>query len=462
MLNDQPTRRRFLGSLAATGIALSAIRPVSADSSTQYIVSAQSSAVQQQLEQKGFEIRDELANGNVILVQGSEGETDEIEQIDGVRAVIPNVQLKFNRSELDPLPNEAFSVDEEPRGPDLYPLQWDKQIQNLLDAHEYSTGEGTTLAILDTGIDPDHRDLAPNVDEGASELLAPEFATPIDDHPWDNHSHGTHVAGIAGAADSKTGIVGTAPDATLVSTKVFWFEETEDGKEELVTTFDTILRAIDYAAEIGADAANMSLGSILPLPPQARSEGAHVAYQFVTQYAARQGTVVVAAAGNHGANLQGGQFVLPTSVPGTLSVSATGPEDELAYYSNYGTNEIDVGAPGGGYETPEKTLTQDPDEVEQPWPYNAVFSAVPEVGLLPDPYIDTTIDGEAYAWVLGTSMAAPQVTGLVGLIRDLAPEMNANQVEQAIKDGADLAIGQNDPELGAGRINALDTVEHIQ
>lgn len=248
--------------------------------------------------------------------------------------------------------------------------------------------------------------------------------------------------------------------------KVFWFEEIEDedGEEEevLVTTLDTILRALDYAAEIGADAANMSLGSVIPLPPQARAEGVHVAYQSVAQYAIRQGTVSVASAGNHSANLQGGEFVLPTSVPGTLSVSATGPEDELAYYSNYGTNEIDVGAPGGGYETAGKTFTTDPDEVERPWPHNAVFSTLPEVGLIPDPYVDTTIDGEAYGWLMGTSMAAPQVTGLVGLVRELTPEMNPNQIEQAIKYGADLVTGQNDPDLGAGRINAMDTVEYVR
>lgn len=70
------------------------------------------------------------------------------------------------------------------------------------------------------------------------------------------------------------------------------------------------------------------------------------------QYATRQGTVIVGSAGNHGESLQQkGLWTLPNSLAGVISTSATGPNDERTFYSNWGTNEIDIGAPGGGYET---------------------------------------------------------------------------------------------------------------
>lgn len=134
-----------------------------------------------------------------------------------------------------------------------------------------------------------------------------------------------------------------------------------------------------------------------------------------------------------------------TSLPNTFSVSATGPDDELSFYSNYGTSDIDVAAPGGGYGTVEKTLSS---ETEWPFPTNLVFSSIPN---------------NSYAYYQGTSMAAPQVSGLVGLIKDedLAPDLNTYQVEETIKQNAEMSPGQSDPEFGAGRINALKTVRSL-
>ncbi|WP_455429879.1 S8 family serine peptidase [Natronococcus zhouii] len=133
----------------------------------------------------------------------------------------------------------------------------------------------------------------------------------------------------------------------------------------------------------------------------------------------------------------------------------------MSYYSNYGTSDIDVGAPGGDYETQEKTFTEDFDEVARPWPLNAIFSTVPGEDSLSDPYVNTTIDGDAYGWLMGTSMAAPQVAGLAALVRELEPDFSARYVENAIKRGAEGGDGQSDDELGAGRTNALDVVESL-
>ena len=453
------SRRGVLRGIAGAGVGLTFVGYASAsDGRAQYIVVGRGGGVRRELERDGFTVQHELAGGTVFVLRGPTGAEEELQRVRGVDEAARDVRFELEEPELEAVPDD-LEPDSEHTATDLYPLMWDKQVTDVLAAHDYATGVDTRLAILDTGIDPDHPDLAENVDEDLSRLFT--SGDPIDDHPWDAHGHGTHVAGTAAARSDAgapvsseetgeaTGIVGTAPEAELVSAKVFWFEDPEGHEDEdepfLTTTTADILRAIDYSAEIGADAANMSLGTP-PLPPQVNAAGIRVAYERVIQDATRRGTVVVASAGNSDANLQqGGFFTVPNSTAGSMSISATGPNDLRTFYSNYGTNEIDVGAPGGGYETLEKTLAED---TEWPYPTNLVFSTVP-----PQVY------GVPYAYFAGTSMASPQVTGLVGLVRQLHPNSNANQVEQVIKHGAELVNGQSDPDLGAGRINALNTVE---
>ena len=437
------TRRSALKGIAAGALSLKFAGTASADGRTQYIVTARGNRVTGSIEGAGFEIQNVLADGDVMVVVGPEDSQDDLEAVRGVREVVENAFFSLD----GPVFEEELDTEEfEP--PDFWENQWDKHVTDVEDAHDVATGDGTRLAILDTGIDPGHPDLAQNLNEDLSELFSSGNPIEDDDNPWDLHGHGTHVAGTA-AATGDVGVIGTAPDAELVSLKVFWFEDPEGHEDEdepfLTTTTADILAAIDAAAVIDADAANMSLGTD-PLPPEYNRFGIRVAYERVIQHATRQGTVVVASAGNSEANLQqGGYFTTPNSTAGALSVSATGPNDELVFYSNYGTNEIDVGAPGGGYETLEKTLEEDPDEVEWPYPSNLVLSTYPDDG---------------YAWLAGTSMASPQVTGTVGLVREKAPNANANQVEKAIKQGADLVTGQSDPDLGAGRLNAYGALDN--
>lgn len=175
-----------------------------------------------------------------------------------------------------------------------------------------------------------------------------------------------------------------------MSLRVFYYDDVDgDGDQELTTTTADILTATDYAAAIDADAANLSIGTP-PLPPEANASGIEAAYQRVAQDAVRRGTLVVVSADNSDADLQrGGFFTVANSVAGAMSISATGPNDERTFYSNYGTNEIDVGAPGGGYETLEKTLA---DDTEWPFPTNLVLSSVPH---------------EIYAPPTPTSLARP-------------------------------------------------------
>ncbi|MCL7419079.1 MAG: S8 family serine peptidase, partial [Halalkalicoccus sp.] len=399
------------------------------------------------IENAEFSVTRELAGGSVLIVSGPAGSADELGSVSGVSGVTPNFAVEF------PEPVESASQTTEDAA--FTDLQWDKEITDTFAAHDYATGEGSRIVIADTGVDGTHPDLVGNFNEE----LSVSFVNGGEEGPHigDSGDHGTHVAGTA-AATGDVGVTGTAPDAELVSVRVL-------GPDS--STFADVLAGAEYAAEIGADAANFSLGAG-PVPPQANSDGLRVAVQTVMQNASRRGTVLTIAAGNAETDLQHGNacwvtesedgeetevcgnwFYLPGTVQGVMTVSATAPNDELAFYSNYGTNDIEVGAPGGGYETLEKTLAG--DGTEWPYPTNLVYSTLP-----------TDVEGSAYGWKAGTSMAAPQVAGLVGLVRELAPETSADQVERAIAHGAELADGRSSPELGAGRINVLNTVERVR
>lgn len=435
MLDNTRTRRTVLKAIGAGGLTLTFAGLVSADGEQRYLVRG-STGIERQVRRRGYSVEHSLADGTVLVVDGEPEASDDLEGIDDVSTAVPDFAFELEEPELSASADVDVGDDDtdEDDWPALFDQQWDKHVTDAAAAHESATGDGRRLAIIDTGIDHTHQDLG-NVNTDASVSI---IGGEIGDHTGDAGYHGTHVAGIT-AATGEVGVIGTAPDAELVSIRVFG--------EEGGATFGDILLAMEYAANVGTDAANMSIGTP-PIPPQGNAEQYRRVMEPVAQAVTSRGTLLVGSAGNSDANLQqGGFFTLPNSLSGVTSISATGPNDERTFYSNYGTNEIDVGAPGGGYETLEKTLSEDENEVEWPFPTNLVLSTVP---------------GDDYAWLAGTSMAAPQVTGTAALVREIAPDANARQVEQAIKNGADLVNGQSDDDLGAGRLNAADTLDTSQ
>lgn len=508
-------RRTVLKGIGAGALTMGLAGPVTAGGGRRYLIQLDNPGAKKRVENAGFEVQHQIADGTVLLATGSQTDRDAVENANGVSEVAADFRFELE----GPKRRAEFESDDEGNGKggdkgnggkgggkgggkadasgpspqqsddstddDFYPLQWDKQdiTTDAAIAHERATGAGTTIAIIDTGVDvDDHPDL-PNVDSTAGRLFRDgsilsgtgdvEFpadvfdlctgTTTITDHVADDvYFHGTHVAGIAGASRAgTTGIIGTAPDSTIVPLRVFWWDEVsydcddddevEDDAAALLTTIGDILLAIDHAANVGVDAMNMSIGT-LPIPPQGNAGGIKAVYQTVIESATRRGSLVAVSAGNSDANLQqGGYFTLPNSVAGAMSISATGPNDKRTFYSNYGTNEIDVGAPGGGYETLEKTLSS---ETEWPYPENFVLSTSD-----PDSYVGQLYGGAEYLYAIGTSMAAPQVTGTGALVREWAPQANAKQVEKAIEQGAEDVPGESDADLGAGRVNcdrALD------
>lgn len=429
-------RRTVLKGIAGTGLTLTVSGIASANERTRYLVRIEQDRAADRIERAGYEIRNELAAGEVLLVEGPEDSQDDLRNIRGVQIAIPDFEVRLE----DPIGEQEAGATRDQ--PEYWDRQWDKHVTDVERAHDIATGDGTTIAILDTGIDHTHPDLQ-NVNVEKSRSV---YGGELRPHSGDPHYHGTHVAGIA-AGTGEEGIIGTAPDAELISLRVFTF-----GEEEQPDFWSDLLLAIEYAADQGADAANMSIGTLETLPPQVNAGGVRGVMQPVMHHATRQGTVVVASAGNHGESLQqGGSFTIPNSLSGVMSVSATGPNDELVFYSNWGINEIDVGAPGGGYETLERTLDPEAD-VDWPYPTNLVLSSLPTAEK------DPRVPGR-YGYLGGTSMAAPQVAGAVALVKDAHPDLNAEQVENAIKQGADLVRGRGDSELGAGRLNVHDALK---
>ncbi|WP_331232617.1 S8 family peptidase [Natronorarus salvus] len=470
-----------------------------------YIVAANRNA-RNRIGNAGFDVTRALADETVLIVVGPEDEQETLEAINGVQDVTLDFKIELQDTVNSGIEHDFESVasgDEGGEPPTLWDFQWEKPQIGVPEAHDIATGAGTKIAIIDTGIQPGHPDLGNlNEDESVAFIEGERIdaGEPVDVF----FSHGTMVAGIAAAQGN--GILGTAPDAELVSIRVF----TPAG----TTTFVDILLATEYAAAIGADVANLSLGTV-PLPPQVNAGGIRAADERVANHAVRDGTVVVYAAGNSATNLQqGGQVVFGASMAGTVAASATGADELLTFYSNYGTNVIDVAAPGGGMADPVESycgyaeyIAQfepvDPDFPDGPFaefidpedrefPGSGVDTEVcfafpdevfpvpvvnenfiaecfpcttgeypfPLNGIISTMYIPE-LDLHTYEWQGGTSFAAPHVAGVVALVRELEPDMNARRVVNAIKQGAEGATGRSDPELGAGRINALNTLIRV-
>ncbi|WP_101295763.1 S8 family peptidase [Halegenticoccus soli] len=345
----------------------------------------------------------------------------------------------------------------------LYDLQWDKRDQRIPEVHEVTRGEGSRVAVIDTGIAADHPDLERAVNEGLSRNFTEDDLGVGE--PYGGY-HGTHVAGIVAASDrNEVGVVGSAPAAELVDCRVF--SET-DAAETLTGFFGDVLAAIVYSAEIDADAANLSLGAYLDRRGLGPFWGK--ALNRTATYATRRGTLLVHAAGNVSTDLQhDGNHVDTSESARSVNVSATGPvgfawgdpgleapPHAPSFYTNYGTNAIDLAAPGGSASA--DVLDDDGDDRPEGWFRDFVLNCV----AIPDYAADGTYEGTEYGydWVAGTSMAAPQVTAAVALVRSVHPDFTAGQVQTALEQAASVPEGYDKSYYGSGYLNTLGAVQN--
>jgi len=409
---------------------------------------------------KDLDVVHEMPGVDVAVVRGSE---KDVRKSRRVKDYAPDIEISLGLPDVN---GKAPTVDEAtPTDEPLYPLQWDKQDLDIETAHETTTGEGTRITIIDTGVAAGHPDLSVNED------LSRNFtgdglgsANPAGGY------HGSHVGGIVAAQDNGVGVIGTAPDTELVDCRVF--------SPSSLASFADILAAVTYSANIGADAANLSIGAY-PVPRQGQGSFYGKRLNSVMTYANRKGTLLVISAGNDAADLQHDKNVisLPNEGAQALSVSATGPvgfgwdatsvgdEEEPpetpALYTNYGTNAVDLGAPGGNYSPAGIAEEGDGDDFAPMWYYDLVLNTLAEPIYETDDEENVTgiEDVEyGYTWAAGTSMAAPQVAGAAALVKSVNPNYNANQVESALKRAADVPDGYDKTYYGSGYLNIVDAL----
>jgi subtilisin len=201
-------------------------------------------------------------------------------------------------------------------------------------------GEGADLAVVDSGIDSDHPDLAANLGTGKAFVECGKHPdgsycseTNGNDcrEPWDDgNDHGTHCAGIAAARDQGSGLVGVSPGVTLHAVKVLGCGG--------FGNYSDVAAGIQYVGEQGWDVASMSLGT---------SDSSQT-IRDACQYARNQGVLLVAAAGNSGPCTDCVKY--PAAYPEVVAVTATTQEDSLTEFSSTGP-EVEVAAPGRSVES---------------------------------------------------------------------------------------------------------------
>jgi subtilisin family serine protease len=296
--------------------------------------------------------------------------------------------------------------------------QWTLRQINAPGGWSITTGGEVIVAIIDSGVDYTHPDLAGHFVDPA---LWRDYVN-NDADPMDGYGHGTHVAGIVAAAGNNSqGIAGLSWGARILPLKVL---RDNDGAGPI----SGIAQAIQYAANNGVQIINLSLGGRVPVE----------ALQDAITYARSRGVLVVASAGNYFHEDNAPSY--PGAMEGVVAVASTTLADTQACYSNMG-EYVDVAAPGG-----------------QGYPCNGtkVWSALP---------LALSQEGDehrGYGWKSGTSMAAPHVVGLAALLLSERPGLTHDELEAIIESSADdLGDPGRDPVFGAGRINARRALEAV-
>ena len=258
-----------------------------------------------------------------------------------------------------------------------------------------SVGAGVTIAVVDTGVDASHPDLAGRVLPGCRFLNTGSTGQLGAN---DDYGHGTHVAGIAAAlTDNGRGIEGAAPGARILPVKVL------DGQGQGYSS--DIANGVVWAANNGAQVINLSLGG----------PSAGTAMAAAIGYARLHGVTVVAAAGNSA--LDGNAPMYPGASPGVIGVAAVDSNMQHATFSNTGSY-IDLAAPGVG--------------------------------------IISTVPGGSYASWSGTSMATPYVAAAAAIVKAARPACTPDGVEARLESGAtDLGAAGRDDSFGLGLVNPL-------
>jgi lantibiotic leader peptide-processing serine protease len=339
--------------------------------------------------------------------------------------------------------------------------QWDMKQIDATSTGSYARQKGSKkvlVGIIDTGVDGTHPDIAPNFDAKDSrnfttdmpDIDGPcEVASCVDPANVDDDGHGTHVASTIGSPINGLGIAGVAPNVTLVNIRA--------GQDSGYFFLKATLDALTYAGDLGVDVVNMSfytdpwlyncVSNPADSPAEQREQRViRLATQRALNYARGHGVLPVAAAGNESTDLNNPTvdagspdypagaaktrqvdnscISVPAESEGVVTVSSTGPSTRKSYYSNYGTQEIDVAAPGGdAYDNPGQ-IRDLSGTVLAAYPKSlAVLNEdIDADGTPVNPAVVRSCKTSAptvcgyYQYLQGTSMASPHAVGVAALV----------------------------------------------
>ncbi|MBV9774464.1 MAG: S8 family serine peptidase [Gemmatimonadetes bacterium] len=312
-----------------------------------------------------------------------------------------------------------------------------------------------TVAILDSGIDYNVADLNGLVDLSRSTSFIPGDNAitaryfPTRNNITDYNGHGTNVANQV--SSKGVALAGVTSKTTLIGVKVLG----ANGSGPL----SAILNGVLWAADHGADVANMSLGGGFSKAGNGRFVGL---INRIFNYANRKGMLIVVAAGNDSENLDANGNMLSTycDSPHVVCVSAFGPATATgdvntpSFYTNFGRSSISVAGPGGNADAAHGFAASawpwGNDVASWVWSYcsKTTLAGFTAAGV---PVLAGCQGGNRLTGEIGTSQASPHVAGLAALLIAEKGHGNPSQIKNAIMKSAD---GQgNDPYFGRGRIN---------
>lgn len=340
------------------------------------------------------------AFGAAVEALGGTGRVDITTDVDG-RPEFHSVSVDQLGVSLDAEVDPVISVEPSRRvnataGDPLAPQQWSDELTPYTPTWVCGRGTGVDIAVVDTGVDRTHPDLAGRTTTGGSSLGSAAQVTE-GSGGVDPHGHGTHVAGIAAAtADNGIGIRGVAPEARIMPLRVL--DSSGSGWNADVAA------GITWAVDHGAEVINLSLGN---------TQQSQAVTNAIT-YADAAGVVVVAAAGNGGA---GALPHYPAADNRTVAVASVDPDGSLSDFSTTGSY-VDVAAPG-----------------------RSILSTVP---------------GGGYSYMSGTSMAAPFASGVAALLIANRGSISPEQVLQRFTSTAtDAGPAGSDDGYGHGIIDPV-------
>jgi serine protease len=343
--------------------------------------------------------------------------------------------------ELDTHTNSSLPNDQ------YFRLQWHLQAIQAEQAWDLTTGSGATVAIVDSGVAYTATTAGGTAYGQAPDLAGASFVAPYDAFngdaiPEDDNGHGTHVTGtVAQRTNNTIGVAGVAHNASIMPVKVCgWISP----PPQYACPSSAIADGITWAVNNGADVINMSLGGP-GSPPQAERDA--------VDFAESNGVVVVAAAGNGGADGIGDPAIeYPGALPTVISTGAVRFDQTRSAYSNYGTAEggadhLHLVAPGG-----DVTVDQNGDTYAD--------------GVLQNTYEHACLGGPedftqfVYCFYQGTSMASPHVAAVVALMKSANPSLTPVQVRETLRcSSLDLGAMGYDSVYGAGLVQAYAAVK---